>query len=148
MKKSVIAVALIFASLSVIPCYAHHMAVIVSKGNNLEAVTSADLSKLLKAETKAWPNGQKIMIVLHRDSASQMETLERLNKMSADELQLFFDTHKNCVLLADTDAEILKLVETIPGAIGMVDVRSINDRVKVIKVDNKLPLQAGYLPHH
>jgi len=38
-------------------------------------------------------------------------------------------------------------VQTVPGAIGLVDVRSINDKVKVLKVDGKLPLENGYLPH-
>jgi len=28
-----------------------------------------------------------------------------------------------------------------------VDVRSINDHVKVVKVDGKLPMESGYLPH-
>jgi hypothetical protein len=35
-------------------------------------------------------------------------------------------------------------VEAIPGAVGLVDVYSINSRVNVLKVDGKLPLEQGY----
>jgi len=36
-------------------------------------------------------------------------------------------------------------VESIPGAIGLVDVYSITSRVNVVKVDGRLPLEQGYL---
>jgi hypothetical protein len=38
-------------------------------------------------------------------------------------------------------------VSSTPGAIGFVDEHSITDRVGIVKVDGKLPLEAGYLPH-
>jgi len=31
--------------------------------------------------------------------------------------------------------------------VGLVDVRSINDQVNVVRVDGKLPMEDGYLPH-
>ena len=46
-----------------------------------------------------------------------------------------------------TDAAVIEAVSSTPGAIGMVEEHSITDRVNVIKVDGKLPLEAGYLPH-
>lgn len=148
MKRfSAISVAL-FTVLGFIPCYAHHLAVVVAKDNKVESVTSASLAKMFKAETKKWPDGKNVVLVLHKDSVSQMETLERLNKMTAGDLKAFLVTHKDSVQLVDTDGDILKLVQTVPGAIGLVDVRSINDKIKVLKVDGKLPLEDGYLPHH
>jgi len=35
-------------------------------------------------------------------------------------------------------------VASIPGAIGLVDVYSINSSVKVLRVDGKLPFDVGY----
>lgn len=138
----------LFTILGFVPCYAHHLAVVVAKDNKIESVTSANLAKMFKAETKKWPDGRSIVLVLHRDSLTQMETLERLNKMSDADFKAFLASHKDSVQLADTDGDLLKIVETVPGAIGLVDVRSINDKVKVLKVDGKLPLEDGYLPHH
>jgi hypothetical protein len=47
------------------------------------------------------------------------------------------------VIVASED-EMLKSVAAIPGAVGLVDVYSITEYVKVIKVDGKLPLEQGY----
>lgn len=138
----------LFIVLAFAPCYAHHLAVVVAKDNNVESVTSANLAKMFKGETRKWPDGKSIVVVLQKDSPNQMETLERLNKMSGSDLKALIAAHKDSILFADTTVDLLKMVQTIPGAIGLVDVHSINDKVKVVKVDGKLPLEEGYLPHH
>jgi len=38
-------------------------------------------------------------------------------------------------------------VASTPGAIGVVDVYSINSSVEVVKIGGKLPLEPGYLLH-
>jgi hypothetical protein len=76
-----------------------------------------------------------------------MLTLERLTRMSAKEMQAHFVAYGSAITQADSDADLLKIVESTPGAVALVDVREINDRVNVVKVDGKLPLEAGYLPH-
>jgi hypothetical protein len=48
------------------------------------------------------------------------------------------------VIFVHSETELLKSVESIPGAVGLVDVYSINSRVNVLKVDGKLPLEQGY----
>jgi len=47
----------------------------------------------------------------------------------------------------DSDAEVLKIVQSTPGAIGFVDVRSVDNTINVVRVDGKLPMESGYLPH-
>ena len=81
--RSTILLALALGSAA--PCFAHHMAVVVSKQNAVSAMTSAQLSKILLAETKSWPDGKAINVVLHRASAGEGVTLQRLNKMSAQQ---------------------------------------------------------------
>ena len=137
----------LFVFLSLVPCYAHHIAVVVSKDSNVDNVTSANLVKMFKAEIKKWPDGKNVVWILQQQSAAQLLTLERLNSMSEADLKAFIAGHKDSVLPATSDADVLRLVLTVPGAIGLVDVRSINDKVKVLKVDGKLPLENGYLPH-
>jgi hypothetical protein len=41
----------------------------------------------------------------------------------------------------------LSYVEKTPGAVGLVDVRSVNDHVNIVRVDGKVPMEEGYLPH-
>jgi hypothetical protein len=129
------------------PCFAHHTAVVVNKDNVVENLTSANLAKIVRGEVKKWPDGRNIVLVLHRDSAGEDETLEHLNKMSATDWKAFLVAHKGSITFVDTDADVLKTVQAEPGAIGLVEVHSIDSSVNVVHVDGKLPSEFGYLPH-
>jgi len=139
--------ALAFFCVSLTPCFAHHTAVIVNKGNAVENVTSAHLTKIIRGEVKKWPDGKNIILVLHKDSAGEREALEHLNKMSAAEWSAFVNAHKESIVFVDTDADVLKAVQAEPGALGLIEVHSIDNSVNVIHVDGKLPMEYGYLPH-
>jgi ABC-type phosphate transport system substrate-binding protein len=139
--------ALGFFCATLTPCFAHHTAVIVNKDNAVENVTSIHLTKIIRGEVKKWPDGKNIILVLHKDSAGEREALEHLNKMSAAGWNTFIVTHRDSILFVDTDAEVLKAVQAEPGAVGLIEVRSVDNTVNVIRVDGKLPMELGYLPH-
>lgn len=147
MKKQLWAVLVAFVSLSFTPCLAHHMAVVVSEQNNVTNLTSSQLGKLVRAETHKWADGTDVVLVLHNSSPGESITLQHLNRMSAPQLQNWMKEHHGSVKFVDSDSEVLGVVESTPGAVGLVDVRAVNNRVKVLHVDGKLPMEAGYLPH-
>jgi len=130
-----------------LPCFAHHMAVVVNKDNNVADLTSAHLARVFRLETRKWADGKDVVLVLHKDSAGEAATLGHLTGMSHAQMQSFIDSHKDAFVLVDSDSEVLRTVEAIPGAIGLVGVSSINDQVHVVKVGGKLPMEQGYLPH-
>jgi len=130
-----------------VPCFAHHLAVVVDKDNKVGSVTSTHLAKIFRSEVTSWPDGKPIVLILHKNSSAEIETLQHISRMSAAELKAHIAAHSDSIHTVDTDDDLLKQVETTRGAIGLVDVRSINDHVNVVKVDGKLPLESGYLPH-
>jgi len=123
------------------------MAVVVNKDNKVDNVTALHLGKIFRAEIKKWPDGKTVTLVLHRNSEGEAETLERLIKMSPGELKALIVAHKDSIVQADTDAEVLKIVQSTPGAVGFVEIHSIDNTVNVVRVDGKLPMESGYLPH-
>ena len=127
--------------------FAHHMAVVVNKENNVGNVTAAHLGQIFRTQVKKWPDGKSVTIVLHNSSAGEAETLERLIKMSGAELKALIAAHKDSIVTVDTDADVLKMVKSMPGAIGLIDVRSVDNSIDVVRVDGKLPMESGYLPH-
>jgi ABC-type phosphate transport system substrate-binding protein len=138
---------LAFFSACLTPCLAHHTAIVVNKDNAIENVTSAHLAKIVRGEIKKWPDGKNIVLVLHKDSTGEAETLARLNRMSAAEWKTFLAAHKDFILFVDSDADVLKAVQAEPGAVGFIEVHSIDNSVNVVHVDGKLPMEFGYLPH-
>jgi ABC-type phosphate transport system substrate-binding protein len=139
--------ALAFLGASFAPSFGHHTAVIVNKDNAVANVTSAHLTKIIRGEVKKWPDGKSIILILHKDSSGEREALEHLNKMSPAEWTAFIIAHKDSIMFVDTDADVLKAVQAEPGAVGLIGVHSIDNRVNVIRVDGKLPMELGYLPH-
>jgi ABC-type phosphate transport system substrate-binding protein len=51
------------------------------------------------------------------------------------------------IVVATSDEELVNKVASLPGAVGVVDVYSINSSVAVVKIAGKLPLEPGYLLH-
>ena len=134
------------AAFLITPSFAHHMAVVVDKENKTQNVPSAQLAKIIKGEVKKWPDGKSVVFVLH-ETPDILTTLAHLTKMSSAEVKAMIDARKESILRRPSDAEVIETVASTVGAIGMVEEHSISGRVTVIKVDGKLPLEAGYLPH-
>jgi hypothetical protein len=56
-------------------------------------------------------------------------------------------TDRPAIIVTNSDEEVIRKVESVPGAVGLVDVYSITGTVKVVKIGGKLPLEAGYPLH-
>ncbi len=48
------------------------------------------------------------------------------------------------IKIVENDEDLMRTVEATPGAVGLVDVYAINSSVKVLRIDGKLPFDAGY----
>jgi len=129
------------------PCLAHHLAVVTDKENKLENVSSAHLAKIFKGEIKKWPDGRTVVVVLRAGASDEISTLAHLTNMTDAEVRAMLGDRKELIRRVSSDADVIDAVASTPGAIGMVEEHSITDRIKVIKVDGKLPLESGYLPH-
>ena len=136
-----------WVSLLLTPCFAHHMAVVVNKDNSVQNVTSAHLAKILRGEVKKWPDGRNVVLVLHTSSPGEMTTLQHLSKMSEADVKALLAAHNDAIQTVASDADVIDTVASNSGAIGFVEEHSITDRVGVIRVDGKLPMESGYLPH-
>jgi len=51
------------------------------------------------------------------------------------------------IVVVSSDDELVRRVASTPGAIGLVDVYSINSSVQVVKIGGKLPLEPWYSLH-
>jgi hypothetical protein len=133
---------------------ARDLALVSNKQNAMGAITLADLVKVCKAETSRWPNGKSVTFVMRSPSTPEMKVvLEKVYGMSGSEVSSLIvasnrihPSHPPFVLVA-SDEELVNTVASIPGAVGVVDVYSINSSVSIVKIAGKLPLEPGYLLH-
>ena len=125
-----------------------NMAVVVSMGSKLSDVPLADLIKLCKGIQKAWPDGKSFTIVVRNPESPEMRVaVQKLFGDSSGDpkaaIAKLNESHVTVKIVA-SDEDLLHVVETTPGAVGILDVYSINSSVKVLRVDGKLPFDVGY----
>jgi len=129
-------------------CLARDLALVVNKSNSATKLTAAEVEKLLKAGMQNWPDGKRIKIFLtNPDSADNRMILQHAGKLNPEEIKSLANAHKADIQVVGSDELVLTMVDSNPGAVGIVNVYSINSRVKVLKVDEKLPMEPGYLLH-
>ncbi len=133
---------------------ARDIALVSNKSNAVGAITLTDLVKVCKAQTSRWPDGTPVTFVMRSPSVPAMRVvLEKVYGMSESEVNglIVSSNHGRfnhpAIVVATSDEELVNKVASVPGAIGVVDVYSINSSVEVVKIAGKLPLEPGYLLH-
>jgi hypothetical protein len=125
-----------------------NMAVVVSAGSKLSDIPLADLVKLCKGTQKAWPDGKSFTLVIKNPESPEMRVaVQKLFGDAGGDLKAAIaklNESRVAVKIAGSDEELLHTVESTPGAVGILDVYSINSSVKVLRVDGKLPFDIGY----
>ena len=131
-----------------VPCLAQakQLAVVSDKDNNTGNVKTADLANILSGKTKTWADGRPVKIVLRDPSLPEMELVfRRVLNMTPDQVRALMQARPGLIVIADSDEAILRFVSNTRGALGIVDLYSLTKDVAVVKIDGKLPFDAGYL---
>ena len=125
-----------------------NLAVVTAAGSKLTDVPLADLVKFCRGAQKAWPDGRNFTLVIKDPGSPEMHVaVSKLLGTSAAEVKAAIEKlneGRAAVKIVDSDDELLRTVEGTPGAVGIVDVYSINSSVKVLRIDGKLPFDPGY----
>jgi ABC-type phosphate transport system substrate-binding protein len=130
------------------------MALVSNKTNTVATVGLPDLVKICKGQTNRWPDGKPVTFITRDPASAEMKlVLEKVYSMSKDEVTTLIAAANHgrvnhpAVVIANSDEELVKRVESTPGAVGLVDVYSITGGVTVLRVGGKLPLEPGYALH-
>jgi hypothetical protein len=125
-----------------------NIAVVMSAGSRLQDVQLSELMKLCKGTQKTWVDGKSFTLVMTDPGAPEMHpAIQKLFGMAPSDLKAALaklNETRTLIRIVDNDADLLRTVEETPGAVGIVDVYSINSSVKVLRVDGKLPFDVGY----
>jgi len=133
---------------------ARDLAVVANKANGVSAMTLADLVKVCKAQTNRWPDGKPVTLIVRAPGAPEMKmVLEKVYELPEGQVKDLIAAANHgranhpAIMVVNSDEDLVDRVASIPGAIGVVDVYSINSSVAVVKVGGKLPLEPGYVLH-
>ena len=126
-----------------------NMAVVASANSKLTDVPLADLVRLCKGTSQGWPDGKSFVLVLKNPEPPEMHgVLQKLFNGGPAEAKAAIaklNEARQAIRIVESDEDLLRVVDSTPGAIGNVDVYAINSSVKVLRVDGTLPFVAGYV---
>jgi ABC-type phosphate transport system substrate-binding protein len=132
--------------------YPGEIAVIVNKDNSTDAVSFRDLSKIFRQEKQYWEDGKRIYLILQEAGSPEKEiVLQRLYKMKGEELKQFWlikmfrGEITSFPKTFSSNEAVKRFVSEVPNAIGFIDASSADETVKVLRLDGKLPRDAGYV---
>jgi hypothetical protein len=130
------------------------LALISNKSNEVVAITLPELVKVCKGQVSRWPDGKPVSFITRDPTTPEMKLLlEKVYGMSKDEVKATIASANHsranhaAIVVVESDEAVVKKVESISGAVGLVDVYSISGGVTVLKVGGKLPLEPGYPLH-
>ena len=127
------------------------LAVVVNRGNEIKGVTLQSLQDIYARNKVSWSNNHKIFPVSMKSNLAITRSFfeKALDKspreMKRTWIRLTLSGAGAPPKVVGSEAEVLLYIAKNEGAIGFVDVDKVNDSVKVLAVQGKLPSEKGYL---
>lgn len=127
------------------------LAIVVNRSNPVEGVSVKELRKIFLGQRGQWPHGRRIAVVMMEPGKPERATMLReVFRMSEETYQDYLlkglftgDVFVSPKILA-SPAVVRKFILNAPGAIGYLRVDDVDNTVKVLKVDGKLPDDKEY----
>lgn len=129
------------------------VAVVVNKENPVDNLSLRELVKIFKQEKQHWDTGKPVYLLLREAGSPEMAMMLRVvyGMREDQELKTYWLGMMFREVIASfpqvlTSAEAVKrFVSQAPNTIGVIDAASVDDRVKVLQIEGKLPGEPGYL---
>ena len=127
------------------------IAIVVNQENTVENLTMKDLRSIFLGERSHWPNGRRITLVMMEPGQLErkaiLRDIYRMNEadFSRHFLQGLFtgEVFVSPKTLASS-VGVRKFIFNVPGAIGYVRTSDVDNTVKVVRIDGRLPDDKDY----
>lgn len=127
------------------------MAIVVNRSNPVDGLSSAELRSIFLGSRTYWPSGKRITILMREPGDPERRfVLREVCGMSEWQFKTHFlhGLYTGEILVSpkilETPSGVKKFIFNVPGAIGYLPVEELDDSVKVLRIDEKLPADKGY----
>ena len=130
------------------------IAVVVHPDVPVDNLTLADLRRLLLGDREFWPSSARVTLLIRAPVARERDVaLKNVCQMTEAQFRqhwigkVFRAETPSAPRIVYSGEMAVDLVNRIPGAITFVDASQVDKRLKVVKIDGRLPGEKGYLLH-
>jgi len=127
------------------------LAIVVHKDTAIDDLTMAELRNIFLARKQYWPNRSRIILLVRAPQSDERDyVLNTIYQMDEAAFRKYWiakmfraEVPRGPKIVFSTDMT-LDLVVAVPGSISFMRADQVTDAVKVLRVDGKLPSEAGY----
>ena len=127
------------------------IAVVVRPDTPAEDLTLAQTRKLLLGEQQFWTSNLRVTLLLRAPAARERDVvLKVIFRMNEAEFRQYWISKLFQAEVASgpkvvySNEMAAELVSALPGSVAFVDASQVPKGLKILKIDGKLPGQAGY----
>ncbi len=130
------------------------LAIIVAPGSSLTNISIDDLRRVFKSERRTDPDGNRLIALNHPPKTVDRAGFDQVVlDMDPEGVGRFWIDRKirggsGPPRTVESLATLRRVVEKLPGAIGYIRPAQLSREVRAIRVDGKLPEDAGYPVHY
>jgi ABC-type phosphate transport system substrate-binding protein len=131
--------------------YATDLAIVVNPENPVEELSLKDLGRIFRLEKQYWEGSSRIYLVLRESgSAEKGIALRKIYGMSDEGLKkvwldkVYREEIPSFPKVLNSNETVIRFVSQLPNAIGFIDASRLDRRVKVLRIDRRLPGEQGY----
>lgn len=145
---------LVFCGAARAQCVPGGLAVIVNKANSVESLSMAQLRRLVLGDVRTWQDRKPVNLIARDQSTKTFECMiSTIVRQSVAEYRRYIinaefrGDEPMVIQTAESDGAAAKLVAKYPGALAVVEAKSVpamGDSVKILRVDGKAVGQTGY----
>jgi len=125
------------------------VALVVNPNSPVSSLSTAALRKLFAGETRMWPGGTPVKLILRAPGAHERAVVLHLLHFSEDEYDRYWINQAYRgegvePVAVFSNGMQKEAVMAIPGAIALIDTHDLKPGLKVLKIEGKLPGEEGY----
>ena len=128
-----------------------NLAIVVNLSNPTDELSFQELRSIFLGERSHWPNGRRITLVMMEPGQPERKAILRsIYRMSENDFNRHFlqglftgEVFVSPKTLA-TPVGVRKFIFNVPGAIGYVRAADVDNTVKVVRIDGRLPGDKDY----
>jgi len=127
------------------------IAIVVHKDTQVDNLSMADLRSIFLANQQYWPDRTRITLLVRAPKSDERDfVLDSIYQMTEAQFRQYWiakmfraEVPRGPKIVFSTDMT-LDLVVAIPGSISFIRSDEAAEGVKIVRIDGKLPSEAGY----
>ena len=131
--------------------HAAELAIVVNTNNPVDGQSLRELRAVFEQQRQFWKTGERIHLLLQESGRPEKQVMLSVVYDRGDEelkkfwlMRIFKGEIPAMPTTLSSNEAVKRFVNQVPNAIGFIDAATVDDSVKILRIDGKLPGDPDY----